>query len=137
MNSPAYQGIKDFILSRIDAGVWAEGDQVPSENELAREFKVARMTVNRALRELTSEQVLTRVQGSGTFVTQGPTLRNSLDTNFSYTFDDLSIGDFALGQSEVFFNINNLFDIDPPTRPVLGYDDVIGRTFVAGLRIKM
>jgi GntR family transcriptional regulator, histidine utilization repressor len=68
MNSPAYQGIKDFILSRIDAGVWAEGDQVPSENELAREFKVARMTVNRALRELTSEQVLTRVQGVGTYV---------------------------------------------------------------------
>jgi GntR family histidine utilization transcriptional repressor len=68
MNSPAYQGIKDFILSRIDAGVWAEGDQVPSENELAREFKVARMTVNRALRELTSEQVLTRVQGAGTYV---------------------------------------------------------------------
>jgi GntR family histidine utilization transcriptional repressor len=70
MSSPAYQGIKDFILSRIDAGVWAEGDQVPSENELAREFKVARMTVNRALRELTSEQVLTRVQGAGTYVAQ-------------------------------------------------------------------
>ena len=68
MNSPAYQGIKDFILERIDAGEWSEGDQVPSENELAREFNVARMTVNRALRELTSEQVLTRVQGSGTFV---------------------------------------------------------------------
>jgi GntR family histidine utilization transcriptional repressor len=68
MNAPAYQGIKDFILSRIHAGEWGEGDQVPSENELAREFNVARMTVNRALRELTSEQVLTRVQGSGTFV---------------------------------------------------------------------
>ncbi|CAG4916717.1 histidine utilization repressor [Paraburkholderia gardini] len=68
MNAPAYQGIKDFILGRIHAGEWSEGDQVPSENELAREFNVARMTVNRALRELTSEQVLTRVQGSGTFV---------------------------------------------------------------------
>lgn len=68
MNAPAYQGIKDFILARIHAGEWAEGDQVPSENELAREFKVARMTVNRALRELTAEQVLTRVQGAGTFV---------------------------------------------------------------------
>jgi GntR family histidine utilization transcriptional repressor len=68
MNAPAYQGIKDFILARIHAGEWGEGDQVPSENELAREFNVARMTVNRALRELTSEQVLTRVQGSGTFV---------------------------------------------------------------------
>ena len=53
MNAPAYQGIKDFILARIHAGEWAEGDQVPSENELAREFSVARMTVNRALRELT------------------------------------------------------------------------------------
>jgi GntR family transcriptional regulator, histidine utilization repressor len=68
MNAPAYQGIKDFILARIDAGEWREGDQVPSENELARDFKVARMTVNRALRELTAEQVLTRVQGAGTFV---------------------------------------------------------------------
>jgi GntR family histidine utilization transcriptional repressor len=67
-SAPAYQGIKDFILARIHAGVWGEGDQVPSENELAREFKVARMTVNRALRELTAEQVLTRVQGAGTFV---------------------------------------------------------------------
>jgi GntR family histidine utilization transcriptional repressor len=68
MNAPAYQGIKDFILARIHAGEWSEGHQVPSENELAREFGVARMTVNRALRELTAEQVLTRVQGSGTFV---------------------------------------------------------------------
>jgi GntR family histidine utilization transcriptional repressor len=70
MNTPAYQEIKDYILTRIHIGEWREGDQVPSENELAREFKVARMTVNRALRELTSEQILTRVQGAGTFVAQ-------------------------------------------------------------------
>jgi GntR family histidine utilization transcriptional repressor len=67
MNTPAYQEIKDYILQRIHIGEWKEGDQVPSENELAREFKVARMTVNRAVRELTAEQVLTRVQGAGTF----------------------------------------------------------------------
>jgi GntR family histidine utilization transcriptional repressor len=68
MSTPVYQEIKDHILSRIRAGEWKEGDQVPSENELAREFKVARMTVNRALRELTAEQILTRVQGAGTYV---------------------------------------------------------------------
>ncbi|WJF88899.1 histidine utilization repressor [Paraburkholderia bonniea] len=68
MSAPAYQGIKDFILEQIQSGVWAEGDQVPSEHELARDFGVARMTVNRALRELSADQVLTRVQGSGTFV---------------------------------------------------------------------
>jgi GntR family histidine utilization transcriptional repressor len=70
MSTPAYQEIKDYILTRIHIGEWKEGDQVPSENELAREFKVARMTVNRALRELTAEQILTRVQGAGTFVAQ-------------------------------------------------------------------
>ncbi|KMQ80903.1 Histidine utilization repressor [Candidatus Burkholderia pumila] len=67
MSTPAsYQEIKDYILRRIHVGEWKEGDLVPSENELAREFKVARMTVNRAVRELTAEQVLTRVQGAGT-----------------------------------------------------------------------
>ena len=33
MTTPIYQEIKDFILARIHAGEWAEGDQVPSENE--------------------------------------------------------------------------------------------------------
>lgn len=65
---PAYRAIKAHILARIDAGEWREGDLIPSENELARQFDVARMTVNRALRELTDAQVLTRTRGAGTYV---------------------------------------------------------------------
>jgi len=65
---PAYQAIKEHILARIDAGEWVEGALIPSENELARQFGVARMTVNRALRELTDAQVLTRTKGAGTYV---------------------------------------------------------------------
>ncbi|MCI0573836.1 MAG: histidine utilization repressor [Myxococcaceae bacterium] len=68
MSQPAYQQVKDFILRQVHDGVWREGDVIPSENELARRFRVARMTANRAVRELTAEQVLTRVQGTGTFV---------------------------------------------------------------------
>jgi GntR family transcriptional regulator, histidine utilization repressor len=68
MSTASYQNIKDFILERIHSGEWSEGHQVPSENELARDFGVARMTVNRAVRELTADQILTRVQGAGTFV---------------------------------------------------------------------
>lgn len=68
--SPAYQRIKNYILENIHAGSWREGDLIPSEHELVRHFKVSRMTVNRALRELTGDQVLTRVQGAGTFVAQ-------------------------------------------------------------------
>lgn len=67
---PAFQQIKDYLLAEIHAGHWKEGDAIPSEQELARQFSVSRMTVNRAVRELTAEQVLVRVQGSGTYVAQ-------------------------------------------------------------------
>lgn len=67
---PAFQRIKDYLLAEIHAGHWKEGEAIPSEQELAKQFGVSRMTVNRAMRELTSEQVLTRVQGSGTYVSQ-------------------------------------------------------------------
>ncbi len=67
-STPIFQRIKDYLLSEIAAGRWKEGDVVPSEQALVRQFGVSRMTVNRAVRELTAEHVLTRRQGSGTFV---------------------------------------------------------------------
>jgi GntR family histidine utilization transcriptional repressor len=41
---------------------------IPSESQLASQFGLSRMTINRALRELTTDQILHRVQGTGTFV---------------------------------------------------------------------
>jgi GntR family histidine utilization transcriptional repressor len=66
--TPIFQRIKDYLVSEIASGRWKEGDLVPSEQALVRHFGVSRMTVNRAVRELTAEQVLTRRQGAGTFV---------------------------------------------------------------------
>ncbi|GAB4366169.1 MAG: histidine utilization repressor [Kiloniellaceae bacterium] len=65
---PLYQQVKDYIVGRILAGDWAEGSRLPSENELTEELSVSRMTVHRALRELTAEGWLERVQGAGTYV---------------------------------------------------------------------
>ena len=67
-STPIFQRIKDYLMSEIAAGRWKEGDVVPSEQALVRQFGVSRMTVNRAVRELTAEHVLTRRQGSGTYV---------------------------------------------------------------------
>lgn len=67
---PAYETIKRHVLARIHDGTWKEGDAIPGEEALAREFGVSRMTVNRAIRELSDEQIVERVQGSGTFVAQ-------------------------------------------------------------------
>lgn len=65
---PHYERVKRLIGERIKAGTWRPGDRIASEAELVKELGVSRMTVNRALRELTIEGVLTRVQGVGTFV---------------------------------------------------------------------
>ena len=67
---PSFQQIKNHILERIHTGEWKDGDQIPTEAALGRQFGVARMTVNRALRELTAEQSLSRIQGVGTYVAQ-------------------------------------------------------------------
>ncbi len=67
-SGPMFQRIKDWLVAEINNGRWKEGDMIPSEQALVREFGVSRMTVNRAVRELTAEQILTRKQGAGTWV---------------------------------------------------------------------
>lgn len=67
---PAYEQIKSFVRAHISTGAWKPGDPVPSESALMEQFGVSRMTVNRALRELSSEGLVTRVQGSGTRVAE-------------------------------------------------------------------
>ncbi len=69
---PLYLQVKEGITARIRSGEWAPGFRVPSENQLVRELKISRMTINRALRELKDEGYLARVHGVGTFVRELP-----------------------------------------------------------------
>jgi GntR family histidine utilization transcriptional repressor len=66
--SPLYERVKGYILGRIGSGEWGADHKLPSENDLVQQLGVSRMTVHRALRELTSAGILVRVQGVGTFV---------------------------------------------------------------------
>jgi len=68
--APIYQRVKQAIISQIRSGTWQPHQRVPSESELVAELGVSRMTINRALRELTSEGFLLRMQGVGTFVAE-------------------------------------------------------------------
>lgn len=65
-----YARVKEYIRTRIQSGTWHAGDRIPSELNLVDTLGVSRMTINRALRELTDEGVLTRLSGVGTFVAQ-------------------------------------------------------------------
>lgn len=65
---PLYQQIKSDIRNKIGRAEWLPGQKIPSENTLVKRLGVSRMTIHRALRELTSEGLLDRVHGLGTFV---------------------------------------------------------------------
>jgi len=65
---PLYEKVKAYILGHIGGGAWPRDRRLPSENDLVAILGVSRMTVNRALRELTEAGILVRVQGVGTFV---------------------------------------------------------------------
>ncbi len=63
-----YERIKQSVIRDIESGKLKPDDRVPSETQLARTFNASRMTANRALKELTEESRILRVQGVGTFV---------------------------------------------------------------------
>jgi GntR family histidine utilization transcriptional repressor len=75
---PAYEQVKAFIKQQITSGSWRPGDSVPSEAALQQQFGVSRMTINRAVKELAVEGVVSRVQGSGTVVAQLHRISSSL-----------------------------------------------------------
>ncbi|CDG18326.1 histidine utilization repressor [Xenorhabdus doucetiae] len=67
---PLYAQVKQAIIEKIYTGAWKPHDRVPSEAELVKQFNCSRMTANRALRELTAEGFLFRLQGVGSFVSE-------------------------------------------------------------------
>lgn len=67
-SQPVYRKIKAYIQQKIDKGEWSAGTKISTEAELVNHFNTSRMTVNRAVRELTVEGRVTRKQGRGTYV---------------------------------------------------------------------
>lgn len=63
-----YQQLSAALLAIIRKGHWKPGDRLPTESSLARTLPFSLGTVQRAFRALVDEGVVTRVQGSGTFV---------------------------------------------------------------------
>jgi DNA-binding FadR family transcriptional regulator len=62
--APAYAKVAEAIGERILTRALREGERLPSETELARQFGVHRSTVREALRELQSRGLLQRRPGS-------------------------------------------------------------------------
>jgi DNA-binding GntR family transcriptional regulator len=64
----AYEQVADDLRAQISDGALQAGDQIPSETELMSYYGVSRIVVRRAVDDLQNEGLVTKRQGSGTFV---------------------------------------------------------------------
>jgi len=69
---PSYKTIENHILYLIETGRLKPNERIPSESTLMKIFGVSRITVRRALDELTICGYIYRLQGIGAFVSPKP-----------------------------------------------------------------
>jgi DNA-binding GntR family transcriptional regulator len=85
--TPLYYRIEERIRARIAAGEFGERDRLPSETELAREFRTTRVTVRQALTRLVFEGLIVRETGRGTFVAP-PRVESTVETSIQQSFEE-------------------------------------------------
>ena len=88
-----HRRVFEQVLAEIESGRLKEGERLPSEIELVKEFATSRPTVARALRDLQNLGLVERKVGSGTYV------RKSQKAVDSWRFGLLIPG---LGSTEIF-----------------------------------
>lgn len=77
MAQALYTQIAEYIQERIASGEYPVGSKIPTEYELADQLCVSRPTVRQALDALARQGHLTRIKGSGTFITEPKLLHES------------------------------------------------------------
>jgi GntR family transcriptional regulator len=107
---PLYIQIRDSLRQQIEQGVLEQGQKLPSEDELAAEFGVSRMTVRQGLSSLIDDGLLYRKHGLGTFVSNSNVERDHRRlTNF---FESCRLGGKVPGARVT------KFETTPVSRPI-------------------
>ena len=75
---PKYRQVFEILSHEILSGKYPAGRKFPSEAALVQRFGTSRITIGRALRELSQRGLVERVAGSGTYVGRGHVSADSL-----------------------------------------------------------
>ncbi|MEG0912068.1 MAG: GntR family transcriptional regulator [Oscillospiraceae bacterium] len=102
---PKYYIIKKDLITKIDGEELTTDEAIPSERELMEIYNVSRITVRRAVDELSSEGYLYKIQGKGTFV-KGNTRTTGLSYVTSCTKEIAQQG-FTPSRKIISINIEN------------------------------
>ncbi|WP_105615593.1 GntR family transcriptional regulator [Vallitalea okinawensis] len=68
MKQTLYKKIYKTVVDKIMNKEYVEGDKLPTENELAQEYDVSRITSKKALDQLALDGYIKRIQGKGSYV---------------------------------------------------------------------
>lgn len=104
---PIYIQIKNQICELIERGDLKEGHRLPAEREMAKILKVSRNRVSTAYKALEQEGFVTSLQGKGTFVYKGRSLKES-----GKKMHLLKVIDFALEEAlEMDYDLDDFLEI--------------------------
>ena len=70
-----YIQLATLFRRRIEAGIWIAGRRIPTVDELAAEYGVARATIRQALDQIEADGLIDRYRARGTFVRAAPAER--------------------------------------------------------------
>ncbi|MFC5711941.1 GntR family transcriptional regulator [Thalassorhabdus alkalitolerans] len=70
-NRPIFQQIKEWVEEDILEGKLAEGDVIPSTNELAKFYSINPATARKGIQALVDDGLIFKQRGIGMFVAEG------------------------------------------------------------------
>ena len=121
----AYRTLAAQIRNAIRNGEYADGRQLPTEEQLAASYSVSRQTVRRAMQDLVSEGIIYRVAGRGTY----PVAEEDRYVNHFGSVEEL----MALSldtECEVVSPLQRRVDVETASRLRLPSDEIFAVTLV-------
>lgn len=102
--------VKEHLLGYINRNQMTEGDQLPSEAEMAKAIGVSRNTIREAYISLEAEGIIIRRHGIGTFVARSPIITDPLVGEVSGFISRIS----SAGYTPDIQNLSITHSIAPP-----------------------
>ena len=90
---PTYVPIYNKLYSDIINGIYSDGDLLPSESTLTKEYGVSRHTLRQALTVLSEDGLIQKKQGKGTIITKSKKTNETKNCEFVNPLIEYARGD--------------------------------------------
>jgi GntR family transcriptional regulator len=123
---PQYVQVAEMLRQRISNGTYPRGSLLPSEDRLADELGLSRVTVNRALGLLRAAGDVKVKRGTGTVVASGKRIRRDAQARYAARGEGTGAGEVEVRRLNMtsFTSYGEIGKVAPPARvaEILGLD---------------